>query len=356
MHEVKDYDYELPEELIAAHPLAGRADSRMLVVNRASGEISHHSVRELPRFLRPHDCLILNDTKVLPARLFGTRTQTGGKWEGLYLGTGEDQLWKLIGQTRGRLLEGERIQIRPAGKRLGGKENAAAEFFLTLVSRDAEGVWLARPEPNGDPMELLNAFGTMPLPPYIKRPVAEESDWQRYQTTYARHPGAVAAPTAGLHLTRELRDQCRAAGAFEAFVTLHVGIGTFRPITAEKLSEHQMHAEWCELSREAASVIGNSKEASGRIVAVGTTSVRTLESASRMGNVQPFQGETNLFVRPGYEFRSVDGLLTNFHLPKSTLLVLVSAFAGFELIQRAYQEAIRERYRFYSYGDAMLIL
>ncbi len=354
MDDLSFYDYELPAELIAAHPLPNRADSRLLVLDRTTGAISHHRVRDLPRFLKPHDCLVLNDTKVLPARLFGKRSKTGGKWEGLFLGLDTNGRWKLIGQTRGRLLAGETLSILPASS--GSKPNDIPRLVLTLISKDDEGVWSAKPEPGRDAIELLNQFGTMPLPPYIKRPLAEAEDFERYQTTYARHPGAIAAPTAGLHFTPELFRQCEEAGARRVFVTLHVGIGTFRPITASKLSEHQMHSEWCELPRSAIDTIEESRSTGGRIIAVGTTSVRTLESAAHSGRLEPFRGSTELFIRPGFTFRAVDALFTNFHLPKSTLLVLVSTFAGRELIQNAYQEAIRERYRFYSYGDAMLIV
>ncbi len=351
------FDYELPEELIAAHPLRERADSRMLVVDRVSGTFSHHKVRDLPRFLRPRDCLVMNDTKVLPARLFGHRVQTGGKWEGLFLGTDDQGNWKLIGQTRGRLRQGELLEIRPASESLKTTKNSAGDRLrLMLLSRDEEGVWQAKCENEGDVLELLGRFGTMPLPPYIKRPVAEAGDFERYQTTYARRPGAVAAPTAGLHFTPELLKECAQAGARQEFVTLHVGIGTFRPITAGRLSEHQMHSEWCELPGSVVETIEDSRRQSGRVIAVGTTTVRTLESAAQSGKLASFRGATDLFIRPGYVFQSVDVLFTNFHLPKSTLLVLVSAFAGRDLIRRAYQEAIREQYRFYSYGDAMLIL
>lgn len=351
--ELSLYDYELPEELIAAHPLENRADSRLLVLDRKTGAISHHHVRDLPRFLKPFDCLVLNDTKVLPARLFGVRSKTGGKWEGLFLGLDTDGHWRLIGQTRGRLQEGEELEIRPASP---GSTSGHASLTLTLISRNDEGVWSAKAEPPGDALELLNQFGTMPLPPYIKRPVADAEDFERYQTTYARHPGAIAAPTAGLHFTPELLDECESLGANRAFVTLHVGIGTFRPITATKLSEHQMHSEWCELPQSTIDLIESSKSQGGRILAVGTTSVRTLETAALSGRLEPFFGSTNLFIRPGHVFRSVDMLFTNFHLPKSTLLVLVSTFAGRDLIQKAYDAAIKEHYRFYSYGDAMLIV
>jgi S-adenosylmethionine:tRNA ribosyltransferase-isomerase len=252
------------------------------------------------------------------------------------------------------------------------------ELELTLLQKSDDGVWLAEPSLTGSADEVLQRFGTMPLPPYIRRPRPSAQDWLRYQTTFARSPGAVAAPTAGLHFTPELLAACRERGIEQTFVTLHVGIGTFRPIAVERLSDHRMHSEWCELSVGAASLMNQTRQAGGRIVAVGTTAVRTLETAAAVHAAEPvtdnpkrqrgtndarglprfgpWQGPTDLFIRPPYEFRSVDALLTNFHLPRSTLLVLVSAFAGNELIRDAYQAAIADRYRFYSYGDAMLIL
>jgi len=355
MDELNDYDYELPPERIARAPLARRDAARLLVVDRRAGTLRHHTVRDLPELLSPGDCLVLNDTRVLPARLFGTRAATGGKWEGLYLGTNPAGQWRLIGETRGRILPGEQVVLSPAHH-----PESSERLVLTLVSRDDEGVWTAQVESaGGTAVELLDRFGTVPLPPYIGRKLAGPDDWERYQTTFAQRPGAVAAPTAGLHFTPELLSACAARGLHRAQITLHVGIGTFRPITASRLSEHRMHAEWCELPAAAADRLRQTRAEGKRIVAVGTTSVRTLETAapSRDGDDwQAWSGETEIFIRPPYEFRAVDALLTNFHLPRSTLLVLVSALAGRELIRRAYDEALREGYRFYSYGDAMLII
>lgn len=351
MESLSDYDYELPEELIAAEPLPERDQSRLLVVDRAAQGWHHRGIRDLPEFLRPGDCLVLNDTQVIPARLLGERTATGGKWEGLFLGTTTAGQWRLIGQSRGALRPGETVTVRPAHH-----PESSETLVLTLLDREADGVWHARPNREEGALELLARFGTVPLPPYIRRKLASAQDWQRYQTTYSRHPGAVAAPTAGLHFTPELLDACRARGVETAFVTLHVGIGTFRPIAVERLSDHHMHAEWCAVPPETADRVNATRAAGGRIIAVGTTTVRTLESLGRDGTLRAGQGETDLFIRPPYAFRMVDGLLTNFHLPRSTLLVLVSALAGRELIRRAYAAAIAERYRFFSYGDAMPIL
>ena len=350
--DVSLYDYELPEGLIAKEPLPERDASRLLVLDRQTGAIQHRGIRELSEFLRPGDCLVLNDTRVLPARLIGQRANTGGKWEGLYLGQAENGDWRLIGQTRGYLKPGERVVLIPLGH---DPPSVPESLHLTLVDREPDGVWRMRPEPTGDVVALLQQFGTMPLPPYIQRKVANDSDRQRYQTTYASHPGSIAAPTAGLHLTESLLADLEGRGVRIARVTLHVGLGTFRPISATKLGEHIMHSEWCEIGEPAVRMIQESRNCGGRIVAVGTTSVRTLETASADGSLRPWRGATSIFIRPPYRFRCVDALLTNFHLPRSTLFVLVSAFAGLEHIQAAYAEAIRERYRFYSYGDAMLI-
>jgi S-adenosylmethionine:tRNA ribosyltransferase-isomerase len=351
MDELASYDYDLPPELIVDEPLPGRDLSRMLVVDRRTGTLQHRQVRDLPEILRYGDRLVLNDTQVVPARLFGMRTATGGKWEGLYLDTLPTGLWRLIGQSGGRLNPNETITVIPAH---GVDPNQRLE--LTLVERDADGVWTVRPSTDEPAIELLKRYGTVPLPPYIQRKRGNESDWQRYQTTYARRPGAVAAPTAGLHFTPELLSNCAGRGIGRSFVTLHVGIGTFRPIAVERLSDHVMHREWCEISEETCRELTETRRQGGRIVAVGTTSVRTLETASVSGSFHPWSGETNLFIRPPYEFHGVDCLLTNFHLPRSTLLVLVSALAGRELVRRAYEAAIQERYRFFSYGDSMLIL
>jgi S-adenosylmethionine:tRNA ribosyltransferase-isomerase len=243
------------------------------------------------------------------------------------------------------------VEISPAHN-----PDSPERLQLTLVEKGEAGEWTARPESELDHLELLQQFGTMPLPPYMRKKLATDRDFRRYQTTFAEHPGSVAAPTAGLHFTHELLDQIRSREVSVSNVTLHIGIGTFRPITTESLDEHKMHSEWCELSAETAEHLTDKKNTGGRVIAVGTTSVRTLESASQQDGIKPFVGETDLFIRPPYEFQAVDVLMTNFHLPKSSLLVLVSAFAGRELILEAYQAAIKEKYRFYSYGDAMLIL
>lgn len=351
MNLLSDYDYELPGELIARQPSQQRDASRLLVVDRQNGAIEHTSISDLPRFLRAGDSLVLNDTKVLPARLLGERTATGGAWEGLYLGTHGDNRWQILSKTRGKLQPGEQITLRPAHG-----DSPAESFQLTLLERDHDGGWFVRPQNETDPIDVLKQFGTVPLPPYIERELATSEDWQRYQTTYARRYGAVAAPTAGLHFTPELLSQCVDQGIAQEFVTLHVGIGTFRPIAVENLDDHRMHAEWCELSELAATRLRQTKGQGSRIIAVGTTSVRTLETAACSGEIASYCDQTDLFIRPPYEFRAVDGLLTNFHLPKSSLLVMISAFAGGELIRKAYAEAIAQQYRFFSYGDAMLIL
>ncbi len=351
MNELSAYDYELPPELLAKHPPPQREDARLMVVRREPRTISHHSIADLPHLLAAGDLLILNDTQVLPARLFGVRAATGGKWEGLFLSETDSGDWQIIGETRGRLQPGESISVRSAYGDPG-----SPELLLDLIDRDAEGVWTARPQSTRPAHELLDAFGTIPLPPYIGRKLATLEDRQRYQTTFARHPGAIAAPTAGLHLTPNLLSSCGDAGIRQAFVTLHVGIGTFRPVSTDNPDEHRMHSERCEIGDVTVDAVRTTRAAGRRVVAVGTTSVRTLETSSSGGELAAFCGETDIFIRPPWEFRSVDALLTNFHLPRSTLLMLVSALADVELIREAYRTAIEQRYRFYSYGDAMLIL
>lgn len=348
--DIESYDYFLPPSLIAREPAANRADARLLVLDRAARTIAHRTVSDAPQLLQPGDCLVLNDTRVLPARLIGHRTSTGGKWEGLYLERADNGHWKLIGQTRGHLKSGETITIDSIHQ----PDLPTLELFL--IERDEHGIWEARPSQVGDPIELLSKYGTMPLPPYMDRGIATESDFERYQTTFGVNPGSVAAPTAGLHFTPELLAECAARNIDQARVTLHVGIGTFRPINVSRLSQHDMHSEWCTVSGATATKLQAVRQAAGRIVAVGTTSVRTLETAAQSGEVAAWSGSTKLFIRPPYEFKAIDCLLTNFHLPKSTLLVLVSTFAGIEFVREAYATAIREGYRFYSYGDAMLIL
>ncbi|WLD12367.1 tRNA preQ1(34) S-adenosylmethionine ribosyltransferase-isomerase QueA [Planctellipticum variicoloris] len=344
---LETYDYTLPEELIAKEPLARRDASRLLVVRRAAGTIEHRQIAELPELLLAGDCLVVNDSRVLLARLQGVRTRTGGKWEGLYLSSDASGRWRLIGQTRGKLQPGEELAISATG---------FEPLRLTLIERIDEGGWLVEPLQPGSPVELLERYGQVPLPPYMDREQPTEADRERYQTTYARNPGSVAAPTAGLHFSPELLAACAARGIDRTHVTLHVGMGTFRPVSVEDVREHVMHSEWCELSTETAAKLQSVKAAGGRVVSVGTTSLRTLESAVAAAGWRAWSGETRLFIRPPYQFQAVDVLLTNFHLPKSTLLMLVSAFGGYELIREAYREAVSERYRFFSYGDAMLVL
>ncbi|MBS0261419.1 MAG: tRNA preQ1(34) S-adenosylmethionine ribosyltransferase-isomerase QueA [Planctomycetes bacterium] len=350
--ELAAYDYELPEEQIARFPAARRDEARLLVVDRQRQTIEHRLVRDLPELLRAGDCLALNDTRVVRARLYGVRAATGGKWEGLFLNQTEAGHWRLLGQCRGRLQPGELIEIRPALV-----PESAERLKLRLIEKEEDdGIWQAEPIQPIDVWDGLEQFGTVPLPPYMHRDQADAQDFERYQTVYARHLGSVAAPTAGLHFTPELLDRCAARGVDRAFVTLHVGIGTFRPIAVEKLDQHLMHSEWCDVPAETVARLAFAQARGGRRIAVGTTTTRALESAAQSGRLESWRGPTTLFIRPPYEFRAIDGLLTNFHLPRSTLLVLVSTFAGHELIREAYATAVREGYRFYSYGDAMLIV
>jgi S-adenosylmethionine:tRNA ribosyltransferase-isomerase len=348
MLSLADYDYELPKRLIAQHPLPRRSDARLLVADRSDQSLQHYHIRDLPGLLRAADTLVINDTRVIPARLVGIREQTGGRWEGLFLSADEQGNWRLLAKTRGKLTAGEHVMLL--------NQQLQSQFRLRLLIKEDSGSWIARPESPGETLALLEQVGRVPLPPYIRDGEMDPSDPERYQTVYADTPGAVAAPTAGLHLTQALLDRLVAADIQVSRVTLHVGLDTFKPVTVENLLEHPMHSEWCRISPEAADAIQRGKQRGGRTVAVGTTSVRVLETAARTGTLQAFEGPTNLFIHPPYEFRAVDAMLTNFHLPRTTLLVLVRTFGGDALIRRAYDEAIREEYRFYSYGDAMLIL
>lgn len=341
------YDYPLPEDLIAHIPADRRDASRLMTLDPNTGAIAHRRFADLPDLLHPGDLLVLNDTRVLPAKLVGVRESTSGRWEGLFLGLTSDGLWNLIAKTRGSIQPGETIAIK--------SEDSSQVLQLELIRRTDSGGWHMKPLAAGSHLDLLALFGEMPLPPYIEREHALAIDRDRYQTTYSRVPGAVAAPTAGLHFTPEIFQRCDDRGIARAFVTLHVGIGTFRPVSVENLAEHQMHSEWAELPQATVGAIRAAKDRGGRIIAVGTTSVRTLESAAAAGGLSSWSGETNIFIRPPYEFRVINGLVTNFHLPKSTLLMLVSAITGRDNILRAYEMAVRERYRFFSYGDAMLI-
>jgi S-adenosylmethionine:tRNA ribosyltransferase-isomerase len=339
-----DFDYDLPRHLIAQQPCAQRDESRLLRVCRRDGSLKHHVFRELADLLAPGDLLVLNDTRVVPARLVGRRARTGGHWEGLFLYATPEGLWELLCQTRGRLTEEETIQVEPGPLR------------LSLVRKTSEGHWLVHPDQPGSPFDVLQRHGQVPLPPYIRKGRAVAVDQDRYQTVYARPPGSVAAPTAGLHFTKRVLARLAERGIGKTFVTLHVGLGTFAPIQTEEVAEHRMHREWGQLPAESAAAILACRARGGRVAAVGTTVVRLLESVAASGPLQAWSGETELFIYPGYPFRVVDALLTNFHLPRTSLLCLVSAFAGIELIRQAYAAAIAQEYRFYSYGDAMLIL
>jgi S-adenosylmethionine:tRNA ribosyltransferase-isomerase len=334
---VSDFDYHLPEELIAQHPLPERAESRMLVVNREEGRWQDHHFSEFPGFIRSGDCLILNNTRVLPSRLFGKREfGTTGRVQVFLLRAREAdaRTWEALVRPGRKIRTGERIIF-------------SDELSAKVIGRGEHGWRLVHFEGEADVQSELEKLGHVPLPPYIRRSDTTE-DRARYQTVYARHPGSVAAPTAGLHFTPAILEECRAAGADIAEVTLHVGLGTFAPLHAGTLDDVRLHSESFEISSAA---MGSIRSASRRI-AVGTTSVRAVESAAS----QEVRGETSLFIRPGYQFRNVDAMLTNFHLPKSSLLMLVSAFGGMDLIRSAYEHAVRERYRFFSYGDCMLIL
>jgi S-adenosylmethionine:tRNA ribosyltransferase-isomerase len=343
------YDYDLPTELIAQQALTDRAAARLLVVHRATGRLEHRQISDLPDILAPGDLVVVNDTRVVPARLIGRRAATGGGWEGLFLRMDETTgLWQILAHTRGRPAIGESVALVD---RAGGEG-----VMLELVGRGLGGTWLVRPSVAGPAEAVLARVGRVPLPGYIRGGDEQEGDLERYQTVFARAAGSAAAPTAGLHFTPDLLAAVAARGIGRADVTLHVGIDTFRPITAERLDDHPMHTEWCACPEPTAAAIRATKARGGRVVAVGTTAMRTLETAARSGTVSAWSGPTDLFIRPGFSFHAVDCLLTNFHLPRTTLLVLVSTFASRELIQAAYAEAIRERYRFLSYGDAMVIV
>lgn len=337
-----DYSFELPRELIAQDPLEERSSSRLLVLDKRTGAVSHHVFREIGDFLRPGDCLVLNNTKVIPARLLGEREGTGAHVELLLLKRKSGDVWETLARPGKKCRPGTRLTF--------GDGLLRAEILETVE----EGNRLVRFDYEGIFEEVLDRLGEMPLPPYITHRLR---DRDRYQTVYAKHEGSAAAPTAGLHFTKELLDRLEGKGIGIAYVTLHVGLGTFRPVKEENVLEHHMHTEHYEVSREAADTINRTKAQGGRIVCVGTTSCRTIESAAdESGLVQPGSGDTDIFIYPGYRFRVLDALITNFHLPESTLIMLVSALAGREHVLAAYEEAVRERYRFFSFGDAMLIV
>ena len=336
-----DFYFELPEELIAQDPLEERTSSRLLVLDRRSGAVSHHVFREIADFLRPGDCLVLNNTKVIPARLLGEREGTGAHVELLLLKRKSGDVWETLARPGKK--------CRPGTKLSFGDGLLKAEILETVE----EGNRLVRFTYEGIFEEVLDRLGEMPLPPYITRKLQDKN---RYQTVYAKHEGSAAAPTAGLHFTEALLGQLEAKGVKLAYVTLHVGLGTFRPVKEENVLEHHMHSEHYQISRETADLINRTKAEGSRIVCVGTTSCRTIESAAdEEGIVHPGSGDTDIFIYPGYRFKALDGLITNFHLPESTLIMLVSALAGREHVLAAYEEAVRERYRFFSFGDAMFI-
>ncbi len=341
-----DFHYHLPDELIARYPLAERSASRLLCVDGGSGEISHRLFGDLPGLLQAGDLLVFNNTRVIPARLWG-RKASGGKIEILLERiTGERTALAHIRSSKSPKAGAELILAAEEGGDPAGPR-------LTVTGREG-ALFALEAAPGESLLAICHQLGHMPLPPYIDR-ADEALDQERYQTVYAERAGAVAAPTAGLHFTPELIAQCRERGVETVEVTLHVGAGTFQPVRADDIEDHVMHAEYVEVSQRACDAVKHSRERGGRVVAVGTTAVRCLETASASGEIAPFTGDTDIFIYPGYEFRSVDALVTNFHLPESTLLMLVSAFAGQTLIMSAYAEAIDQQYRFFSYGDAMFL-
>ncbi len=336
-----DFFYELPQELIAQEPIAERSKSRLLVLGRESGSIEHRVFEDIKGYLKKGDCLVLNDTRVIPARLLGEKEGTGGRIEFVLLKNLENDVWEVI------LKPGKRA--RPGARFVFGDGELRAEIIEVCEG----GNRLVRFEYEGIFQEVLDRVGIVPLPPYITKKL---DDSERYQTVYSRYRGSAAAPTAGLHFTRELLEELEQIGVKQAYLTLHVGLGTFRPVKVENVEEHVMHSEFFELNEAAASTINKAKEEGGRIIAVGTTSCRVLETVSSPeGHVKAFSGWTSIFIYPGYSFKIVDALITNLHLPESTLIMLVSAFAGKEHIMEAYHTAVRERYRFFSFGDAMFI-
>ncbi len=337
-----DFYFELPKELIAQDPLEDRSASRLLVLDKKSGEVSHHVFRDVLDFLKPGDCLVLNNTKVIPARLLGEREGTGAHVEVLLLKRRYADVWETLVKPGRKCRPGTRLSF--------GDGLLRAEVLETVE----EGNRLLRFEYEGIFEEVLDRLGEMPLPPYITHKLQDKN---RYQTVYAKYEGSAAAPTAGLHFTEELLEQIGQKGVYIAYVTLHVGLGTFRPVKEENLLDHHMHSEYYQVTDEAAELINRTKEEGGRVICVGTTSCRTVESAADgNGRVLPGCGETEIFIYPGYQFRVLDALITNFHLPESTLVMLVSALAGREQVLAAYKEAVRAKYRFFSFGDAMLIV
>ena len=336
------FDYYLPEELIAQTPLEKRDTSRLLKLDRQSGEVTHGTFRDIKKYLKKGDCLVLNDTRVIPARLYGQREDSGAEIEFLLLNRISTTDWEVIVRPGKKLKEGRRVVFG------GGKLKAEILEVLETGNR------IVRFEFDGVFENILEELGEMPLPHYITHKLEDKN---RYQTVYAKYDGSAAAPTAGLHFTPELMDEIRDMGVNIAYVTLHVGLGTFRPVKVENIEEHEMHSEYYIMPEETANIINETKKSGGRVIAVGTTSCRTLESvADASGTVRPCSGSTDIFIYPGYKFKLIDGLITNFHLPKSTLIMLVSTFAGRDNTMNAYKEAVDEKYRFFSFGDSMIII
>lgn len=336
------FDFHLPEELIAQTPLLNREESRLMVLDKVTGETEDKVFKDITEYIKPGDCLVLNDTKVLPARLFGIKEDTGAKVEMLLLKQTEDDVWEVL--------------VKPAKRVKKGTAVTFGDGKLTAVCLDEleQGGRIVKFSYDGIFYEVLDELGTMPLPPYIKEQL-EEKD--RYQTVYARERGSAAAPTAGLHFTERLLDELKSSGVHIAFITLHVGLGTFRPVSADSVEEHDMHAEYYQMSEGTADLLNSVKKQGGRIITVGTTSTRTLETIAGKhgGEFKAESGWTDIFIYPGYEFKAIDAMITNFHLPKSTLMMLISALAGREHVLNAYKEAVERKYRFFSFGDAMLI-
>ena len=338
---LSDFDYNLPEELIAQTPLEKRDESRLLVLDKETGNIEHKHFYDIMTYLDRGDTLVLNDTKVLPARLIGVKEETNAVIEILLLKNIDKDIWECLVKPARRIKEGTTVSF--GNGKLKAKCCKVSDEGIRIFELIYDGILL----------EILEELGTMPLPPYIHEKLADQT---RYQTVYAKEVGSAAAPTAGLHFTQELLDKIKAKGINIVYVTLHVGLGTFRPVAVEKVEEHEMHSEFYTMSSEVAEILNNTKNSGGRIIAVGTTSTRTLETIMGLyGEFKPCSGWTNIFIYPGYKFKAIDALITNFHLPKSTLVMLVSALAGRENILNAYNIAVQEKYRFFSFGDAMFI-
>ena len=336
-----DFFYDLPEELIAQTPVEPRNSSRLMVLSRDSGAVEHKHFYNLPEFLKPGDCLVLNDTRVLPARMYGVREDTGAVVEFVLLRQHGNMLWECLAGPGKKAKEGYKLKF-------------SDKLSATVTEVMPDGIRMIEFRCVGDFFAVLDEVGQMPLPPYIKEKL---KDKERYQTVYSKEAGSAAAPTAGLHFTKEMLESIKKSGVNIAYVTLHVGLGTFRPVKVEDVTKHKMHTEHFYIPVEAADIINKTKKNGGRVICVGTTSCRTVEScAARYGEIRSCSGDTDIFIYPGFEFKCMDGLVTNFHLPESTLIMLVSAFAGYDNVMNAYNTAVKEKYRFFSFGDAMLII